>query len=94
MFGTKPNILRLEVAIEKELANHPKLPRFRKNHYPSTEGERSNRERLRLRRRSQSTVHTTQPKPPSIADLSEQQVVQEPADDVVICTSGMVGFFI
>jgi hypothetical protein len=89
MYGTELNIWRVQIAIKKALDNHPKLRRFVEQCFPSNEGERSNRERLRPRRRSQSTVHTTQPKRPSIADVSEQDVVQEVADDVAICTSGM-----
>jgi hypothetical protein len=89
MIGIRLNIVPVEAIIKKALDNHPKLPQFVKADFPSPEGERSNRVRLRPRRRSQSTVHTTQPKPSSVADVSEQEVVQKVADDVGICTSGM-----
>jgi hypothetical protein len=78
MYGTELNIWRVQTAIKRALDNHPKRPRFVKHEFPSTEGGRS-----------QSTVHTTQPKPSSVADVSEQEVVQKVADDVGICTSGM-----
>jgi hypothetical protein len=95
-FGIELSILRVQAAIERALNNHPKLPRFLRYLYSPAPilAAMMYRERVRPRRRSQSTVHTTQPRPPSIANLSEQEVVQEPADDAVACTSGMVGFFI
>ncbi|CAO2187937.1 unnamed protein product [Urochloa humidicola] len=86
VYGSKINALRVKAAIGEALYGHPNAPDVRIQ-WPSICADYFRSERLKPRRRWRSTTSPAQPTRPFVADLTEQRLDKEAADEHLIMPS-------